>query len=169
MKMKDDTTGNILKQLQSSLQEWDSNKCPAVKWVLHFKIFSKYFQIWIFVLKYDKWFLFWNVLLLRSHIERLKQGGLAEGRLGAKSERGGHWCQLGDGWTDNCSCCAGTNCCHHSDRCVLSQKEVQVLSIKHILRTGKFAKNFEIPWDIPLHHLREVPQQDLMGQMKDKV
>jgi len=31
MKMKDDTTGNILKQLQSSLQEWDSNKCPAVK------------------------------------------------------------------------------------------------------------------------------------------
>ena len=28
-------------QLQSSLQEWDSNKCPAVKWVLHFKTFEQ--------------------------------------------------------------------------------------------------------------------------------
>ena len=87
MKMKDDTTGNILKQartnwtscncqtqildlrntfvmrlkkhfqLQSSLQEWDSNKCPAVKWVLHFKTFSTLnicFEIWqmILILKY---------------------------------------------------------------------------------------------------------------------
>jgi len=31
MKMKDGTTSSILKQLKSSLQEWDSNKCPAVK------------------------------------------------------------------------------------------------------------------------------------------
>merc|ERR1712037_462303 len=31
MKMKDLTTESILKQLKSSLQEWDSNKCPAVK------------------------------------------------------------------------------------------------------------------------------------------
>merc|ERR550519_2905608 len=29
--MKDRTTDSILKQLKSSLQEWDSNKCPAVK------------------------------------------------------------------------------------------------------------------------------------------
>jgi len=32
MKMKDSTTESILKQLESSLQEWDSSKCPAVKW-----------------------------------------------------------------------------------------------------------------------------------------
>lgn len=31
MRMKDSTTESILKQLESSLQEWDSNKCPAVK------------------------------------------------------------------------------------------------------------------------------------------
>merc|ERR550517_1371164 len=31
MNMKDGTTSSILKQLKSSLQEWDSNKCPAVK------------------------------------------------------------------------------------------------------------------------------------------
>jgi len=31
MKMKDGTTSSILKQLKSSLQEWDSNKCPAVE------------------------------------------------------------------------------------------------------------------------------------------
>merc|ERR1712037_353820 len=31
LKMKDRTTDSILKQLKSSLQEWDSNKCPAVK------------------------------------------------------------------------------------------------------------------------------------------
>ena len=40
-------------QLQSSLQEWDSNKCPAVKWVLHFKIFSTLnicFEIWHMIL-----------------------------------------------------------------------------------------------------------------------
>ena len=84
--MKDDTTGNILKQawtnwsscksqtqtldlrntfvmrlkkhfqLQSSLQEWDSNKCPAVKWDLHFKKFSTSltlnicFEIWQMIL-----------------------------------------------------------------------------------------------------------------------
>ena len=41
-------------QLQSSLQEWDSNKCPAVKWVLHFKICSTLnicFEIWQMILR----------------------------------------------------------------------------------------------------------------------
>jgi len=120
MKMKDDTTGNILKQLQSSLQEWDSNKCPAVK----------------------------------SHIERLKQGASEETFSEAQGSLVGSQREDLEPSLKE----AGTDVNWEMVGPIIAVVALALIAVIIVIVVCCLKKKY-----------REVPQQDLMGQMKDKV
>jgi len=122
MKMKDGTTESILKQLKSSLQEWDSNKCPAVK----------------------------------SHIERLKQGGDADEAAFSESRGSSVSSSRKEGEASLKE--AGTDINWQIIGPIIAVVALVLLALL-ILLVCCLRKKY-----------REVPQQEsIMGQMKDKV